>query len=100
MWQATLNERKLVLEGNHFHFYNYGRKGTLPKTNGLPLKIGRDLKGNEKVFQPSIFRCELSVSERVYKLWVDECQCPIFLRGGEGEIYRKRMCHVAELFLA
>ena len=29
---------------------------TLPKTNSSPLKIGKLPKGNEKVFQPSIFR--------------------------------------------
>ena len=31
---------------------------TLPKTKSLSLEIGRIPKGNEKVFQPSIFRCE------------------------------------------
>ena len=34
---------------------------TLPTSNSLPLEIGRAPKGNEKVFQPSIFiifRCE------------------------------------------
>ena len=73
-FQAITRSRLLTI----FHFYDYGRKGAFPKTNGLPLKIGRALKGNEKVFQPSIFRCELIVSERVYKLWVDDCQRPIF----------------------
>ena len=42
---------------------------TLPKTNSSPLKVGRNPKGNEKVFQPSIFRCErLLVSGRVNQL--------------------------------
>ena len=31
---------------------------TIPKTNSSPVKIGRNPKGNEKVFQTSIFRCE------------------------------------------
>ena len=31
---------------------------TIPKTNSSPLKIGRNPRGNEKVFQPSIFRGE------------------------------------------
>jgi len=32
-------------------------KATLPETNSFPLNRGRLPKGNEKVFQPSIFRC-------------------------------------------
>ena len=38
---------------------------TLPKTDGLPLKIGPNPKGTYVVFQPSIFRGELLVSGRV-----------------------------------
>ena len=39
---------------------------SLKLTASLPLKIGLNSpKGNEKVFQPSIFGCELSVSGRV-----------------------------------
>ena len=37
----------------------------LHETNSQPpLKIGRNPKGNEFVFQPSIFRCKLAVSFR------------------------------------
>ena len=37
---------------------------TLPETNSSPLKIARAPKGNELVFQPSIFRSKLAVSFR------------------------------------
>ena len=42
---------------------------TLPKTNGLPLKIGPNPKGTYIVFQPSIFRGEVLVSGRVSVFW-------------------------------
>ena len=35
---------------------------TLPKANSSHLKIGRAPKGNDRLFQPSIFRCKLVVS--------------------------------------
>ena len=42
---------------------------TLPETNRTsPLKIGRDPKGNEKVFQPSIFRCYVSFREGIHQV--------------------------------
>ena len=42
------------------------KKGTLPKTNSSPLKIGRNPKGNDRliVFQQSIFRCNMLCSSR------------------------------------
>ena len=44
--------------GSH-EFWDETRFNTLPETNGKThLKTGRNPKGNEKVFQPSIFRCE------------------------------------------
>ena len=39
------------------------KAGTLPETNSSPLKIGHPKR--KRVFQPSIFRCELLVSGRV-----------------------------------
>ncbi len=37
---------------------------TLPETNSSPLETGLNApKGNEKVFQPSIFGCELLMAE-------------------------------------
>ena len=37
---------------------------TLPETNSLPLKIGRNPKGNDRIPFPSIFRCYVTVSFR------------------------------------
>ena len=42
---------------------------TLPKTNGLPLKIGPNPKGTYVVFQASLFRGEVLVSGRVSVFW-------------------------------
>ena len=53
---------------------------TLPKTNSSPLKIGHPKR--KIVFQPSIFRCELLVSGRVFLVgrWNFLCRAfrPIF----------------------
>ncbi len=59
-------DRFLSFRGTHFPLnHDYGRKVTLPENNSSPPKIGRAPKGNEKVFQPPIFRCELLVSGSV-----------------------------------
>ena len=47
---------------------------SLKLTATSPLKIGRAPKGNEKVFQPSIFRCEnVSFREGIYDVCIIYC---------------------------
>ena len=57
LWVSSHNSSTKVLWTQQKHT-------TLPETNSSPLKIGRAPKGNEKLFQPSIFRGELAVSFR------------------------------------
>ncbi len=53
-------------EGDVFPWFTWF---TLPETNISHLKLGLNApKGNENVFQPSIFRCKLLVSGRVQGL--------------------------------
>ena len=76
-WMVKIMENpmnKWMIWGAHPYFWKHPSYGcffirnTLPETDGSPLKIGWVPKGNEKVYQPSIFRCELLVSGRVSHL--------------------------------
>ena len=67
-WNDGRVEVSLVGQGGSAYFHvprPCFRKGTLPETDRNYMKIGRaHLKGNEKVFQPSIFRCFFLISFR------------------------------------
>ena len=58
---------------HHAYHYGFGKStrgssNTLPETNSSHLPVSAMPKGNEKVFQSSICRCELLVSGRVFLL--------------------------------
>ena len=62
---------QMVNLGNHINIGKIYRVLLLPSlklTYKSPLKIGRNPKGKDHLNQPSIFRCELLVSGRVYIL--------------------------------
>ena len=63
--QGVHRERRHSLAFCRVGRRNFCTEATLPETNFLPLKIGHIPKGNEKVFQPYISRCELLVWGRV-----------------------------------
>ena len=58
--------QKKISSSNHWRSGAFAvdfREGKLPKTNSSPLKIGHPKKATI-VFQPSIFRCEITLSFR------------------------------------